>query len=94
MMLSSPRQFPDKAFPPEYVLKDLGYVLELAAQSGLAAHVAELAQKYYAAAVSGGYSGRYFPSVIELIDHGGGPAKAESQTEQADVLPPRSRAHG
>lgn len=98
-----PRQFPDKAFPPEYVLKDLGYVLELAAQSGLAAHVAELARQYYAAAVSGGYSGRYFPSVIELIDQGGGPAKAESQASQAaqashaasaDALPPRSRAHG
>jgi len=27
-----PREFPEKSFPPEYVLKDIGYVLELAAQ--------------------------------------------------------------
>ena len=30
-----PRQFPEKSFPPEYVLKDIGYVLELAAQVGV-----------------------------------------------------------
>ncbi|MEB2399121.1 MAG: NAD(P)-dependent oxidoreductase [Alcaligenaceae bacterium] len=71
-----PRSFPDKAFPPEYVLKDLSYVLELAAQTGLAAHVAELAQRYYAATATEGWSGRYFPAVIEIIDRGIGPAKA------------------
>ncbi|UIP22541.1 NAD(P)-dependent oxidoreductase [Achromobacter deleyi] len=71
-----PREFPEKSFPPEYVLKDLGYVLELASQTGLAAHVAELAQRYYAAAASGGWGGRYFPSVIEIIDRGDGPAAA------------------
>nr|WP_314355743.1 NAD(P)-dependent oxidoreductase [uncultured Achromobacter sp.] len=92
-----PRQFPEKSFPPEYVLKDLGYVLELAAQSGLAAHVAELAQRYYAAAASGGLSGRYFPSVIELIDRGDGPSagQATSRTQaHASAPTPRSHAHG
>ena len=69
-----PREFPEKAFPPEYALKDLGYVLELADQTGLDAHVVELAKRYYAAAASGGWSGRYFPSVIALIDSGQGPA--------------------
>ena len=69
-----PRQFPEKSFPPEYVLKALSYVLELASQVGLAAHVAQLAQRYYAATAKGGWSGRYFPAVIEIIDSGVGPA--------------------
>lgn len=81
-----PRAFPDKAFSPEYVLKDLACVLELAQQTGLSAHVTELAQRYYAAAATEGWSGRYFPSVIELIDSGRGPV----------VQPPvdRSTPHG
>lgn len=70
-----PREFPQKSFPPEYVLKDLSYVLELAEQSGLDAHVTELARRYYAATAQGGYSGRYFPAVIEIIDQGAGPLK-------------------
>lgn len=63
-----PREFPARSFPPEYVLKDLGYVLELATQTGVAAQVAELAQRYYARSVEQGLGGRYFPAVIELID--------------------------
>jgi 3-hydroxyisobutyrate dehydrogenase-like beta-hydroxyacid dehydrogenase len=70
-----PRQFPEKSFPPEYVLKDLSYVLELAAQTGLAAHVADLARRYYASTAQNGWSGRYFPAVIEIIDSGVGPAR-------------------
>ena len=63
-----PREFPEKSFPPEYVLKDIGYVLELAAQVGVAAHITQLAQRYYAAAASNGWSGRYYPAVIEVVD--------------------------
>jgi 3-hydroxyisobutyrate dehydrogenase-like beta-hydroxyacid dehydrogenase len=63
-----PRQFPEKSFPPEYVLKDISYVLELAAQVGVTAHVAELAQRYYSATVANGWSGRYYPAVIEVVD--------------------------
>jgi 3-hydroxyisobutyrate dehydrogenase-like beta-hydroxyacid dehydrogenase len=63
-----PRQFPEKSFPPEYVLKDLGYVMELAQQLGVAAHVTELAQRYYAATAANGWSGRYYPAVIDIID--------------------------
>jgi 3-hydroxyisobutyrate dehydrogenase-like beta-hydroxyacid dehydrogenase len=65
-----PRQFPEKSFPPEYVLKDIGYVLELAAQVGVAAHVTRLAERYYAAAASNGWAGRYYPAVIEVVDRG------------------------
>ena len=63
-----PRQFPEKSFPPEYVLKDISYLLELAAQVGVSAHVTELAQRYYAAAAANGWSGRYYPAVIEVVD--------------------------
>ncbi len=63
-----PRLFPEKSFPPEYVLKDIGYVLELAAQVGVSAHITQLAQRYYAAAAANGWSGRYFPAVIEIVD--------------------------
>jgi 3-hydroxyisobutyrate dehydrogenase-like beta-hydroxyacid dehydrogenase len=63
-----PREFPEKSFPPEYVLKDIGYVLELAAQVGVSAHVTQLAQRYYSAAATNGWSGRYYPAVIEVVD--------------------------
>jgi len=63
-----PREFPEKSFPPEYVLKDMGYVLELAAQVGVSAHVTRLAQRYYAAAAHHGWAGRYYPAVIEVVD--------------------------
>jgi len=71
-----PRQFPEKSFPPEYALKDISYVLELAGQTGVAARVTELAQRYYDATAKNGYSGRYFPAVIEVIDRNLGPAAA------------------
>lgn len=71
-----PRQFPEKSFPPEYVLKDLSYVLELASQTKLSAPVAELAQRYYAATANNGFGGRYFPAVIEVIDRNIGPEPA------------------
>ena len=60
--------FPDKAFPPEYVLKDIGYVLELAAASGVTARSAEVAQDYYRQAIEAGLGNRYFPVVLELIE--------------------------
>jgi 3-hydroxyisobutyrate dehydrogenase-like beta-hydroxyacid dehydrogenase len=73
-----PREFPEKAFPPEYVLKDIAYVLELAAQTGVAAHVTELARRYYAATARHGWGGRYYPAVIEVVDRGIGPEPAAS----------------
>ena len=40
----------------------------------MSAQVTELAQRYYAATASQGWSGRYFPAVIEVIDRNIGPA--------------------
>ena len=65
-----PREFPQKAFPPEYVLKDIDYVLELAGEQGVSAKIAELARRYYDAARMQGVSGRYFPGVIEIVEKG------------------------
>ena len=66
----APRQFPEKSFPPEYALKDLGYAIDLARDMGVDPQVALLAERYYRAAVEQGHGGRYFPVVIELIDKG------------------------
>lgn len=74
-----PRSFPDKAFPPEYVLKDIGYVLELARSCKVAPHMAEMAQRYYQASIAAGGSGRYFPSVIEVVENSGVPAGAQTK---------------
>lgn len=65
-----PREFPEKSFPPEYVLKDIGYSIELAREMGVDPQVSLLAEKYYEAAVENGLGGRYFPAVIELIEKG------------------------
>jgi 3-hydroxyisobutyrate dehydrogenase-like beta-hydroxyacid dehydrogenase len=75
-----PRQFPEKSFPPEYVLKDISYVLELAREVGVAAHVTQLAQRYYFATATGGWSGRYYPAVIEVVDR-----NIDLPTQQTDI---------
>jgi 3-hydroxyisobutyrate dehydrogenase-like beta-hydroxyacid dehydrogenase len=64
-----PRQFPEKSFPSAYVLKDIGYVLELAQQTGTATRVTELAQRYYQA-TGAAHGAAYFPAVIEVVDAG------------------------
>ena len=65
-----PRDFPEKSFPPEYVLKDIGYVFELAQETGVPIRAAETVRKYYEAAVAAGLGGRYFPGVIRLVEDG------------------------
>jgi 3-hydroxyisobutyrate dehydrogenase-like beta-hydroxyacid dehydrogenase len=66
-----PRNFPERAFPPEYVLKDLDYLLQLASDVELRPAVTQLARRYYDAARQKGLSGRYFPGVIEFVESGG-----------------------
>ncbi|WP_108660110.1 NAD(P)-dependent oxidoreductase [Acuticoccus kandeliae] len=65
-----PREFPEKSFPPEYVLKDMSYVFELAQETGVPIRAAETVRKYYEAAVKAGLGGRYFPGVIRLVEDG------------------------
>jgi len=73
-----PRNFPQQAFPPEYVLKDLDYLLELARDVNLRPAVSELARRTYDAACKQGLSGRYFPGVIEFVENGGGHGKTKT----------------
>jgi hypothetical protein len=42
----------------------------------VSAHVTELARRYYEATEKHGWSGRYFPAVIEIVDRNLGPAAA------------------
>lgn len=64
----APRQFPEKAFPSHYVLKDLGYCIELAGELGVEPRMANRAAQYYRAAVEQGIGDKYFPAIIEVID--------------------------
>lgn len=65
-----PREFPERSFPPEYVLKDIDYVFQLAAETGVTIKAAETVRRYYEAAVERGLGGRYFPGVIRLVEDG------------------------
>lgn len=62
-----PRAFPEKAFPSDYVLKDIGYALALAEEMGVDAKVHEIAREYYREAVESGIGAQYFPAIIDLI---------------------------
>lgn len=63
-----PREFPEKAFPSSYTLKDLGYGIELAESMGVEPRLPKLVEQYYQAAVDQGLGEKYFPAIIEVID--------------------------
>lgn len=63
-----PRQFPEKAFPSPYALKDLGYTIELAEQVGVEPRLPRLAAEYYQAAIDAGFGQAYFPAIIQVVD--------------------------
>jgi 3-hydroxyisobutyrate dehydrogenase-like beta-hydroxyacid dehydrogenase len=65
-----PRDFPERSFPPEYVLKDIDYVFQLAEETGVSIKAAETTRSYYQAAIEHGLGGRYFPGVISLVEDG------------------------
>jgi 3-hydroxyisobutyrate dehydrogenase-like beta-hydroxyacid dehydrogenase len=65
-----PGEFPERAFPARYALKDLGYALELAAQGGVRVAGAETARRVLEAAIARGDGERYFPVVLKAIEAG------------------------
>jgi 3-hydroxyisobutyrate dehydrogenase-like beta-hydroxyacid dehydrogenase len=65
-----PRSFPERSFPAEYVLKDLGYTISLAHSCGVEPRLPVAVREYYQAALDKGLGGRYFPAIIELIEAG------------------------
>jgi len=66
----APRNFPEKSFPSEYVLKDIEYVLELARDTGVALPAAKTTRAYYTAAVEQGLGQQYFPGIIQVVERG------------------------
>jgi len=65
-----PRCFPERSFPPEYALKDIDYVFQLASETGVPLKAAETVRRYYEMAVERGLGGKYFPGVIQLVEDG------------------------
>ncbi len=63
-----PRAFPERAFPSPYVLKDLGYAIDLAESTGVEPRLPKLVADYYRQAVNAGIGEKYFPAIIELIE--------------------------
>ena len=64
-----PRNFPEKAFPSHYILKDLGYAIELAESCNVEPRLPKLVAQYYRSAVEKGIGDKYFPAIIEIIDN-------------------------
>lgn len=73
-----PRNFPKGGFSPEYALKDISYVMELAGQTSTTTAFTELAYSYFEAAAKNGFGGRYFPGIIEMIEQNLGPGPADT----------------
>jgi 3-hydroxyisobutyrate dehydrogenase-like beta-hydroxyacid dehydrogenase len=63
-----PGNFPERAFSTEYARKDLSYALALAADNGVAAPGAELADGLLKKAAERGYGALYWPVVSRVID--------------------------
>jgi 3-hydroxyisobutyrate dehydrogenase-like beta-hydroxyacid dehydrogenase len=62
-----PRQFPERAFPVEYALKDLGYALELADDGKVDAAGARNVQDVFKRAIEAGVGEQYFPVVSRIL---------------------------
>ena len=62
-----PEDFPERAYSVEYALKDLGYLLELAAQAGIELRGAENARAALGRAKSTGHGRQYFPVLVKTL---------------------------
>lgn len=62
-----PGQFPERAFPAAYMLKDLSYALELAEQGGVNARAATLAGDLLREAIAAGHGEEYWPTILNVI---------------------------
>lgn len=68
-----PRQFPERAFPVEYAVKDLGYALDLANDSGIEAAGARNVLRVFEKAIEAGAGEQYFPVVSRILNGEIGP---------------------
>jgi 3-hydroxyisobutyrate dehydrogenase-like beta-hydroxyacid dehydrogenase len=62
-----PGVFPERAFSSEYMLKDVGYALEVAADCGLALSGAENARALLEKSIAAGFGAEYFPALAKVI---------------------------
>src|SRR5262245_31766073 len=62
-----PGEFPERAFSTAYMLKDVGYALELAAECGLALTGAENARELLERTIAAGYGAEYFPALAKVV---------------------------
>jgi 3-hydroxyisobutyrate dehydrogenase-like beta-hydroxyacid dehydrogenase len=63
-----PEQFPDRAFSTDYALKDIGYALRLARQTGVEANGAALAEATLVRSREAGNAARYWPILSQIVD--------------------------
>jgi 3-hydroxyisobutyrate dehydrogenase-like beta-hydroxyacid dehydrogenase len=62
-----PGEFPERAFSAEYMLKDVGYALELAAECGLSLSGAENARALLEKTIAAGFGAEYFPALAKVV---------------------------
>jgi 3-hydroxyisobutyrate dehydrogenase-like beta-hydroxyacid dehydrogenase len=62
-----PNIFPERAFSTEYMGKDIGYALDLAADVGAKVHGAELASRLLREASEAGFGNFYWPVVSRVL---------------------------
>lgn len=63
-----PKVYPERAFSVKYMLKDLGYALDMAESVGVHLESAELARDLYQRAIAAGYGDLYHPVVRRVIE--------------------------
>jgi len=63
-----PGEFPERAFPTDYMRKDLAYAMQLAEEVGLRLRGAETARQLLAETSEAGFANVYFPALINVID--------------------------
>ncbi len=66
----APRTYPTGKYSTLYALKDMGYALELAADTGVRARGAEGAYKVLEETRDAGYAEHYYPALLEVVDGG------------------------
>lgn len=63
-----PDEFPERAFPTTYAIKDLALALQLAEDKGIAAGAANQTMDLLERTRDAGYGANYYPSMIKLVD--------------------------
>ena len=66
----APDNFPEKAFPTEYAIKDIMLALELARQGNVDARAAKLTQSLLEQTRAAGFVKEYYPVMVRLIEKG------------------------